>query len=52
MRPKVEMRGFVESAKWEGEYMEYVIHVLRPDHKDENIVGHFVTITKPEREDD
>ena len=50
MTDKVEMKGLVESAKWEGESMVYVVRVMRPDHKDENIVGHVVTLVKPERD--
>jgi len=51
MADKVEMKGLVESAEWEGESMVYTVRVFRPDLKDENIVGHVVTLVKPEREE-
>jgi len=51
MSEQVEMKGLVESAKWEGESMVYSVRVMRPDLKDENLVGHVVTLVKPEREE-
>ena len=50
MTGKVEMKGLVESAKWDGDSIVYTVRVHRPDHKDENIVGHIVTLVKPERD--
>jgi len=48
MSEQVEMKGLVEFAEWEGESMIYTVRVFRPDLKDENIVGHVVTLVKPE----
>lgn len=54
MTDKVEMKGLVESAEWlfdaEIPFMNYTIRVMRPDLKDENLVGHVITLVKPERE--
>ena len=49
MTDKVEMKGLVESAEWDGDSMIYTVRVFRPDLKNENIVGHVVTLAKPER---
>lgn len=57
MREPVEMKGLVESAEWKlvagdsDPCMVYTVRVFRSDHKDENIVGHVVTLVKPERKD-
>ena len=49
MTDEVEMKGLVESAEWDGDSMIYTVRVMRPDHNDENIVSHIVTLVKPER---
>ena len=55
MTDKVEMKGLVESAEWKlvagdsDPCMVYTVRIFRPDLKDENIVGHVVTLVKPER---
>lgn len=51
MTDKVEMKGLVESSEWDGDSMVYAVRVMRPDLKDENLVGHLVTLVKPEREE-
>lgn len=50
MTDKVEMKGMVESAEWDGDSMVYMVRVMRPDLRDENLAGHVVTLVKPERE--
>ena len=51
-KQEVTMQGIVETAKWDGDSIVYKVRVMRPDHKDENIVGHVIKLVKPPRDEE